>query len=55
LGIGFGETTYDGKFTLREEECLAACANAPMLQIGEHYYEDLTIEKVDDLLKEYDS
>jgi len=41
LGIDFGETTADGKFTLLEVECLGACVNAPMLQIGDHYYEDL--------------
>lgn len=42
LGIGIGETTPDGMFTLKEAECLAACVNAPMIQIGKHYYEDLT-------------
>ena len=42
LGIGFGETTPDGKFTLSEVECLGACVNAPMMQIGDDYYEDLT-------------
>ena len=51
LGIKTGETTADGKFTLREVECLAACANAPMMQIGEQYYEDLTPEKVDKILQ----
>lgn len=44
LGIHVGETTADGQFTLREAECLAACVNAPMIQIGDHYYEDLTPE-----------
>lgn len=44
LGIGLGETTQDGMFTLKEAECLAACVNAPMVQIGDHYYEDLTPE-----------
>ena len=44
LGIGVGETTADGEFTLKEAECLAACVNAPMVQIGAHYYEDLTPE-----------
>ncbi len=42
LGIGFGETTADGKFTLIEVECLGACVNAPMMQINDDYYEDLT-------------
>jgi NADH-quinone oxidoreductase E subunit len=42
LGIGLGETTADGKFTLVEVECLGACVNAPMAQINDDYYEDLT-------------
>ncbi len=41
LGIGMGETTEDGSFTLSEAECLGACVNAPMIQIGDDYYEDL--------------
>ena len=41
LGIGFGETTADGQFTLNEVECLGACVNAPMMQINDDYYEDL--------------
>ena len=44
LGIGVGETTADGLFTLSEAECLGACVNAPMMQIGDDYYEDLTPE-----------
>lgn len=52
LQINFNETTPDGKFTMREAECLAACANAPMFQIGKKYYEDLTPEKVDKILDE---
>lgn len=51
LNIAVGETTRDGQFTLREAECLGACVNAPMLQIGEQYYEDLTPENVVELLK----
>jgi NADH-quinone oxidoreductase subunit E len=51
LGIKPGETTKDGKFTLREVECLGACANAPMMQIGREYHEDLTPAKVDQILK----
>ena len=50
LGIGFGETTEDNRFTLKEVECLAACRGAPMMQIGPHYYENLTPEKVDTIL-----
>ena len=46
LGIGFGETTEDGQFTLKEVECLAACAGAPMMQIGRHYY-DLTTDRIE--------
>ncbi|MDJ0893944.1 MAG: NADH-quinone oxidoreductase subunit NuoE [Alphaproteobacteria bacterium] len=46
LGIGIGETTKDGKFTLLEVECLGACVNAPMVQINDDYYEDLTPEKM---------
>lgn len=41
LGIGFGETTPDGVFSLHEVECLGACVNAPMIQIDDDYYEDL--------------
>jgi NADH dehydrogenase (ubiquinone) flavoprotein 2 len=44
LGVGPGETTSDGKFTLMEVECLGACVNAPMVQINDDYYEDLTPE-----------
>ncbi len=44
LGIGLGETSADGSFTLREVECLGACVNAPMVQIGDDYFEDLTPE-----------
>lgn len=50
LGIGLGQTTKDGKFTLKSVECLAACGGAPMMQIGRTYYENLTPEKVDDIL-----
>jgi NADH-quinone oxidoreductase subunit E len=44
LGIGIGETTADGTFTLTEVECLGACVNAPMVQINDDFYEDLTPE-----------
>lgn len=50
LDIGFGETTSDGKVTLKEVECLGACCGAPMLQLNDAYHENLTIEKVDGLL-----
>lgn len=52
LGIGFNETTADGKVTLKEVECLGACANAPVFHLGKRYYEDLTPEKVDAILNE---
>lgn len=53
LGIGFGETTEDGKFTLFEVECLGACVNAPMMQIGDDYFEDLTAESTKSLLQAF--
>ncbi|HSW69366.1 MAG TPA: NADH-quinone oxidoreductase subunit NuoE [Gammaproteobacteria bacterium] len=52
LEINTNETTADGKFTLREVECLAACAGAPMFQIGKKYYENLDSAKVDAILDE---
>lgn len=51
LGIKQGETTSDGLFTFIEVECLGACVNAPMIQINDDYYEDLTPESVVELLK----
>jgi NADH-quinone oxidoreductase subunit E len=50
LGIKLGETTADGKFTLKESECLAACGGAPMLMVDRTYYENLTPDKVDAIL-----
>ena len=50
LGIGLGQTTPDGKFTLKEVECLGACVGAPMLQIGKTYHENLTPERIDEIL-----
>ncbi|MDX1605459.1 MAG: NAD(P)H-dependent oxidoreductase subunit E [Candidatus Competibacterales bacterium] len=51
LGIKTGESTPDGRFFLKqEEECLAACAFAPMMQVDHVYYENLTPEKVDEIL-----
>nr|VZI08890.1 unnamed protein product [Spirometra erinaceieuropaei] len=50
LGIQPGQTTEDKFFTLSEVECLGACANAPMMQINDDYYEDLTPEDVDKIL-----
>lgn len=51
LGIKTGDSTPDGKFYLkREEECLAACCAAPMMQVNHVYHEHLTTEKVDQIL-----
>lgn len=55
LQIEFGETTKDGAFTLKEVECLAACDGAPLMQIGEVYYKNLTPEKIDIILKELEA
>jgi NADH-quinone oxidoreductase E subunit len=52
LGVRPGQTTPDGMFTLVEEECLAACANAPIMICGTQYYLDLTPEKADRALEE---
>lgn len=52
LGIGVGETTPDGLFTLKTVECLGACGYAPMMQLGKHYREHLTREKVDQIIDE---
>lgn len=50
LGIHAGETTKDGKITLRTAECLASCGSAPMMQVDKRYHENLTIEEVDRIL-----
>jgi len=50
LGIGVGETTKDGLFTLSEVECLGACVNAPMIQVNDDYYEDLTVADTKEIL-----
>ena len=42
----------DGMFTLKTVECLGSCGTAPMLQCGSKYYEDLTTEKVDEMLED---
>ena len=51
LGIKPGETTTDGMFTLKTVECLGSCGTAPMLQCGADFYENLTNEKVDELIE----
>jgi len=50
LGIRRGETTPDGKVTLRTAECLASCGTAPMMQVDRNYYENLTRARVDEIL-----
>ena len=50
LGVGLGENSEDGLFTVVEVECLGACANAPMVQINDLYYEDLTPERLTELI-----
>jgi NADH-quinone oxidoreductase E subunit len=50
LKIKVGETTPDGMFTLKTAECLGSCGTAPMMQVGENYYEMLDEEKVDQIL-----
>lgn len=50
LSIKLGETTKDGQYTLKEVECLGACVGAPMMQIGDKYYENLTPELLDSIL-----
>ncbi|MFA5041740.1 MAG: NADH-quinone oxidoreductase subunit NuoE, partial [Bdellovibrionales bacterium] len=50
LGIEMGATTEDGKFTLTEVECLGACVNAPVVQINDDFYEDLTPESMEKIL-----
>lgn len=52
LGIKVGETTPDGNFTLLEVECLGSCGTAPMMQIDDRYYENLTEEEIDRILAE---
>ena len=52
LNIGVGETTEDGMFTLKTVECLGACGYAPLMQLGKHYREHLTEEKVDAIIEE---
>ena len=52
LGIEVGQTTTDGMFTLLEVECLGSCGTAPMMQVNDVYYENLTEERVDQILEE---
>ncbi|TAN64289.1 NADH-quinone oxidoreductase subunit NuoE [bacterium] len=52
LGIKTGATTPDNKFTLKTVECLGSCGTAPMMQINDDFYESLTKEKIDAILKD---
>jgi NADH-quinone oxidoreductase subunit E len=52
LGIDCGQTTPDGRFTLSEVECLASCGTAPMMQVNDDYYENLTEEKLAEILEQ---
>jgi len=52
LGINFGATTKDNRFTLLEVECLGACSNAPMAQINDDFYEDLTKESMKKIIED---
>ena len=53
LGIQCGETTADGKFTLKQAECLGACVNAPMMQVNKTYHENLDKENLAEILNQY--
>ena len=54
LGVKPGETTAGGKFTLKEVECLGACGGAPMMMVDRTYHENLTPDKVDEILGKLD-
>jgi NADH-quinone oxidoreductase subunit E len=53
LGIGFGETSRDGQFTLLPIPCLGTCDHAPALMVGDELFRDLTPEKLDEVLERY--
>jgi NADH:ubiquinone oxidoreductase subunit E len=53
LGVGLGQTTADKKFTLSEVECLGSCGTAPVAQINDDYYENLTQDEVVRLLDQF--
>ena len=53
LGIKPGETTADGRFSIKTVECLAACGNAPVIQVGTEYHENMTREKADQLISKW--
>ncbi|MGE3973499.1 MAG: NADH-quinone oxidoreductase subunit NuoE [Bdellovibrionales bacterium] len=51
--VGLDEMTKDGKFTVTKVECLGSCGTAPMMQVNDEYYENLTQEKIDKLIAEF--
>ncbi|WP_131782594.1 NADH-quinone oxidoreductase subunit NuoE [Legionella gresilensis] len=53
LGVKLGQVTADGRFTIRSVECLGACINAPMMQVNKDYHENLTKDKIDQVLEQY--
>jgi NADH-quinone oxidoreductase subunit E len=53
LGISFGETTSDGRFTLLPVSCLGDCDHAPVMMINDDHFNSLTVEKIDELLDNY--
>jgi len=53
-GAELGGTTDDGRYSFQEVECLCACGGAPVVQIGKHYYENITPESLDELLSRLD-
>jgi NADH-quinone oxidoreductase subunit E len=55
LNIKEGQTSADGMFTLKTVECLAACGTAPIMQVGQTYHENLTTDKLDNILDDYRS
>jgi NADH-quinone oxidoreductase subunit E len=55
LNLGVGESSEDGRYTLTQVECLGSCGTAPVMQINERYYENLTPDKVDMILDELET
>ncbi|MBI4594754.1 MAG: NADH-quinone oxidoreductase subunit NuoE [Candidatus Tectomicrobia bacterium] len=55
LHIKMGQTSADGKFTLSSVECLGSCGTAPMMQINDLYYENLTSERIDQIVAQLEA
>ena len=51
LGIGIGETTADGRFTISTVECLGSCGTAPVVMVNDAYHENMSAEKLDALME----